>query len=120
MFFSRVFFWTDETYKLIDREPREDDNSYHIVLDLLSKEDYTKLNDLLDSLGPNEFLGNYIFPITTEKGDVKHIQINARPIYNEEGKFVRRSGYAMDVTSQVEYEKAIVKADAEKTVFRKK
>lgn len=104
------YFWTDETYKLIDREPREDDSSYHIILDLLSKDDYIKINDLLDSLGPNEFLGNYIFPITTEKGDVKHIQINARPIYNEEGKFVRRSGYAMDVTSQVEYEKAIVKS----------
>ena len=31
----------------------------------------SELDGLIDALGPNEFLGNYTFPIVTESGEEK-------------------------------------------------
>ena len=68
---------------------------------MLSEEDRVKFDSLIDDLGPNEFLGNYTFPLTTESGEKKFIQVNARPIYDEDGKFLRRSEFAQDITQDV-------------------
>ena len=40
----------------------------------MSEEDRIKFDGLIDALGPNEFLGNYTFPLTTESGEKKFIQ----------------------------------------------
>ena len=82
------FVWTPETYNIIGREPRGNDGNHDIILELFSYEDQVKYRKLLDDLGPNEFLGNYTFPLTTESNEKKFVQVNARPIYDDEGNFI--------------------------------
>lgn len=114
-----TYVWNSETYRLINREPREGDENRHIILELLSEEDKKSLTEAILNLGPNEYLGNHDFKITTESGEEKYILYNARPIYDDEGNFIRRSEFAQDITRQVEYEQALIEADAEKTVLVK-
>ena len=108
------YHWTPEYYNILEREPRDDDEDHHIVFDLLSDEDRKEVEELIDKLGPNEFLGNVVKPITLESGKVKHININGRKIFDKEGKFVRESGCVQDVSEVVEFENALMKADYEK------
>ncbi len=116
---NKNYIWSDETYQIIDREPREDDYNHNIIVELFSQEDQDKYNDLVENLAPNEFLGDHTFQLITESGKKKWIKVNARAIYNEINEFVRRSEYAQDVTTQVEHENFLIKSDAEKTVLIK-
>ncbi|MCQ2965085.1 MAG: hypothetical protein MJ203_05920, partial [archaeon] len=93
--------WTPETYKLIDREPRDSDENHHIILDLATPDERERVQELLDNLKTNEFLALNRTSITTESGILKYIQFDTRKTYDEEGNFVQKSGYAQDITEQV-------------------
>ncbi len=111
--------WSPETYKLIEREPRDTDKESHILLDLASPEDQEEHRKMWESLKPNEFLGTRNLTIACENGKVKHLQVDTRKLYDADGSFVQKSEYAMDVTEEFEYKQALIKADAEKTMLVK-
>ena len=111
--------WTPETYKLLEREPREEDKYKNIILELASPEDREQHMRLWKNLKRNEFLGGNILTITCENGKVKHLQVDTRRLYDKEGNFIQQNAYAMDITKELEREKALIKSDAEKTVLIK-
>ena len=111
--------WTPETYDLIEREPRDDDKYKHIIVDLASPNDQHKFYSKVDKLKPNEFLGAHRMPITLENGKVKYLQLDTRKFYDEDGKFIQESCYAMDITEEWNWQNTLIKSNAEKTVLIK-
>ncbi len=104
--------WTPETYKLIERDPLPEDKNNHIILDLASEEDQEKFNNLFDSLKPNEFLGAHELSITCENGKVKHLQVDSKKLYDNDGNFIQKSGYAMEITEEVLKNKELERLNA--------
>ena len=111
------YVWSPEVYNIIERNPRPTDRNNHIILELVDDEQKNHIQELLDNLEPNEFLGDQILTITLENGNKKHIKVNSRNLYDAEGKFIQRNGYVMDITSQVEYEKTLIQSDENKTLL---
>ncbi len=87
------YHWSDETYGIIDREPRVGDEDRHIIFELASKEDLKDYLNVLDNAKPDVFVGEKIFKIETEKGNVKTLKINVHKIYDDSGNLIRISGY---------------------------
>ena len=112
------YHWTDETYRILDREPRYGDEDIHVFADLMDENDIRDFKFVIDNLKPGEYYDEgRIWPITTESGKVKYVKGSARKIYDDEGHFVRRSEFAQDVTDQVNYENQLIQADKDKTVL---
>ena len=110
------YHWTDETYRILDREPRYGDEDIHVFADLMDENDIRDFKFVIDNLKPGEYYDEgRIWPITTESGKVKYVKGSARKIYDDEGHFVRRSEFAQDVTDQVNYENQLIQADKDKT-----
>ncbi len=111
--------WTQETYDLIEREPRSDDKYKHIIVDLASPNEQHKFYSKVDLLKPNEFLGAHTMPITLENGKVKYLRLDTRKFYDDDGKFIQESCYAMDITEEWKWQNKLIKSNAEKTVLIK-
>ncbi len=91
--------WTDETYRILNREPRYGDEDIHVFADLMDENDIRDFKFVIDNLKLGEYYDEgRIWPITTESGKVKYVKGSARKIYDDEGHFVRRSEFAQDVT----------------------
>ena len=95
-----VYHWTPEVYNLIEREPREDDATYHILLDLMDEKDQKEINTTMDNLNPDEFLGTQIHKITLESGKTKIVKINSHNLYDKSGVFLQRNSYTQDITEE--------------------
>ncbi len=113
------YHWTEGSYRIIDREPREGDENKHIILELMSSEDFNYFMDKVDDLAPGECYieDDKIYTIRTEAGNVKYLNCAARKIFDEDGNFVRRSELSQDVTARVNYENALIEADKSKTIL---
>ena len=79
--------------------------SYEVALKLLSELGFSKSDigtkELIEKLEPNELLGNIVKPITLGNGKKKYIRFNARKVYDDDGKFIRKIGYTQDITEEV-------------------
>lgn len=95
---SGTYYWTPEVYDLIERDPRSDDNYYHIIRDLLDEKDRIEVTQVVNDLNPNEFLGDHDYKITLESGKIKYIRVNAHNFYDKDGNFVQLYGYIQDIT----------------------
>ena len=99
------YTWSPQTYRILEREPRESDRDYNIIMDRASDEDKNHFMNLFKELEPNAFLGKRTLTITTESGKTKYIDIDVHNINDENGNFIQRSGYTQDVTARVLAEK---------------
>ena len=109
------YYWSPETYKLIDRGPRKGDEDTNIFIPLMDYDDHIKIENMLNNIEDDEFIIDD-FVLTTESGKTKFIRATARNIYDD-GNFLRLNMSAQDITKEKEYTNNLIKTDHEKTVL---
>lgn len=109
------YYWSPETYKLIDRGPRKGDEDTNIFIPLMDYDDHIKIENMLNNIEDDEFIIDD-FVLTTESGKTKFIRATARNIYDD-GNFLRLNMSAQDITKEKEYTNNLIKTDNEKTVL---
>lgn len=82
------YYWSPETYKLIDRGPRKGDEDTNIFIPLMDYDDHIKIENMLNNIEDDEFIIDD-FVLTTESGKTKFIRATARNIYDDDGNFLR-------------------------------
>ncbi len=110
------YYWSPETYKLIDRGPRKGDEDTNIFIPLMDYDDHIKIENMLNNIEDDEFIIDD-FVLTTESGKTKFIRATARNIYDDDGNFLRLNMSAQDITKEKEYTNNLIKTDHEKTVL---
>lgn len=110
------YHWSPETYKLIDREPREGDEDTNIFIPLMDYDDHLKIEDKLNNVIDDKFLIDD-FVLTTESGKTKFIRATARNIYDDDGNFLRLNMSAQDITKDKTFADHLIETDREKTVL---
>ena len=109
------YYWSPETYKLIDRGPRKGDEDTNIFIPLMDYDDHIKIENMLNNIEDDEFIIDD-FVLTTESGKTMFIRATARNIYDD-GNFLRLNMSAQDITKEKEYTNNLIKTDHEKTVL---
>ena len=109
------YYWSPETYKLIDRGPRKGDEDTNIFIPLMDYDDHIKIENMSNNIEDDEFIIDD-FVLTTESGKTKFIRATARNIYDD-GNFLRLNMSAQDITKEKEYTNNLIKTDHEKTVL---
>lgn len=110
------FHWSEETYELIDREPRCGDEDINIFDEYIYPGDFEKFKDKLDNLDDDEVIIDE-FRIMTESGETKYLRGVVHKICDDEGNFLRLSMFAQDITKEKDFTNYLIKTDREKTVL---
>jgi PAS domain S-box-containing protein len=66
--------------------------------------------DILARLGRGEVLDKYPARLRTSSGDIKHVQISSSVYFGEAGDFLSTRCFTVDITQQIEAEKALRQA----------
>lgn len=93
------YHWSNESYQIIGRKPRPEDDYTNIFKNLISQERHEDNKNIISNLRNNEF-DMRDFEIKTEEGKTKYLRGTARKVFDKDGNFLRLSMTAMDRTKE--------------------
>ncbi len=106
---NNKYIRSSEFYKIIERTPKKEDSTRHILKDITIDEDKHIIKEHYKKLGPEKDFTEFIIRILTNKGNLKYIHCYMRVNYTK-GKKDNLVIFYQDVTEEQLYLKKLQKA----------
>lgn len=104
-------------YKIIEREPRKEDKYNYLIPQYVIPSQKEKLNNIIRKSNSEQPPTSQELIIKTEKGNIKHVQLSIKDVYDNDEMFVRRSQYVRDITEEKIKEQKIIQANHDKDIL---
>lgn len=104
---TNELFWSDETYRIFDLEPREIESSYESFLNFVHVEDRNLVNDAYAQSLKDKKPYCIIHRIITKNKKLKYVEERCIHKLDADGNVVKSIGTVHDVTQRIEHEKEL-------------
>ncbi|NMG72088.1 sensor domain-containing protein [Parazoarcus communis] len=100
--------WSDEVFRIFERDPRLQPPSYETLLELVHPDDRARVDQTYRAAMAQRQYFLITHRLQFPDGRIKHVQVRGEHLCAPDGKVLRTQGTIQDITDRVEAELALV------------
>lgn len=110
--------WSDETYRLFEKDPEKFGTSYEAFLNAIHPDDREFVNEAYTTSVRDKTTYDIEHRLLMKDGRIKYVNEKCKTEYNDSGEPIRSIGTVLDITKQKEFEFELKKLnDTKDTLF---
>lgn len=95
---TQMLDWTEEVYRIFERPAEKGNPSFKEIMDYVHPDDRKYVLSCVQEAEEKHSSLNMEYRIITDKGTLKHLRYTGTPIFDNEGRLIRRFGTVLDIT----------------------
>lgn len=100
--------WSDEVFRIFERDPRLQPPSYETLLELVHPDDRARVDQTYRAAMAQRQYFLITHRLQFPDGRIKHVQVRGEHLHAPDGTVLRTQGTIQDITDRVEAEQALV------------